>query len=198
MYVRLAGFSLAFAMLLSSGAVNSLDDRQYASGIQFGAAAYASDNGRIGSLSGKNDRYVGLLLEHMDFSDRDLRGTNFSLSQLVSVDFAGAMLSGSDFSSSVFKKVDFSGANLEVTSFRGARLAGVDFTGANLQGACFVDAELSDVDFTGADLSGAVMPDSQRKSVNFDDAVVKDTIWNGHGQCPRGNPKFAEVDSTFR
>ncbi len=198
MYARMAGFSLAFATLLSSGAVISLYDQHFASGIQFGTPAYASSIEPIGASSGKKDRYVGLLLEHMDFSDRDLRGTNFSLSQLVSVDFTGAMLSGSDFSSSVFEEVDFSGANLEVTSFRGARLSGVDFTGANLQGACFVDADLTKVDFTGADLSGAVMPEAQRKSVNLEGAVVENTIWNGRGHCPSGNPKFAEVDLARR
>lgn len=185
MYIRMSGLSLVSAALIVSGAVSPPDNSRSGLATHLGVIAHASEN--------EQGRFVGLRLEHMDFSDRDLRGANFSLSRLIAVDFAGAMLSGSNFSSSVFEEVDFSGANLEVTSFRGARLAGVDFTGANLQGACFVDADLSDVDFTGADLSGAVMSESQRKAVTLKDAVIKNTIWNGRGECPRGNRKFADL-----
>ena len=190
MFFRMSGFVLLFFAFTSYAAINRLVEPRAGFAIQAHAGIvekpYLAEN--------EKGRYVGLVLEHMDFSDRDLRGVSFSLSRLVSVDFAGAMLSGSDFSSTVSERVDFTGANLEVTSFRGAKLLEVNFAGANLQGACFLDADLSGVDFTGADLSGAVMPGSQRNSVNLKDAVTKDTIWNGGGECPGGNRKFADVN----
>ncbi len=128
-------------------------------------------------------QFAGHLLEHSDFSDKDLRGENFSYGHLVSVDFSGAILTGADFSESAMDAVDFSGADLEHANFTGTFLKNVNFSNAMLHQACLVNVDLKGVDFSNADLSGAIAMKSAEKTLEASGANLANVVWTRKPSC---------------
>lgn len=73
--------------------------------------------------------------------------------------YKGANLRGRDFSNTNLPKADFRGANVQEAVFVGAVLAGAQFRGADVLGANFTDAALTDAGLVGVRNAGqAIWP----------------------------------------
>jgi len=155
-----------------------------------------SSSGNDDAPAATSGQYSGRSLQHSDFSNADLRGQNFSNSNLVSVDFSNANLEGADFSGAKLLGVDLSNANLIGANFKGAALQGVDLGNAELQKACLVNATLAGVDFSNADLSNAVLTGSKNLGSDFGNANTAGTVWKGTRTCPGKAASNARPDFT--
>lgn len=89
-----------------------------------------------------------------------LIGADVRNSTLWAPVFVGANLRGSDFSYSDLPYANFSGADLRGANFSGTNLHGAKFAGANLNGANFSSANLSHTDFQYAKIRKADLHDA--------------------------------------
>jgi hypothetical protein len=146
--------------------------------------------------------YWGINLQYAD-----LRGSNFSQSQMQYCTLNGAKfnrgsLAASDLSEARIYQADFGDCNLQGTNFteaigaagikdgenwyypgfravnfQGANLEGANFKNAKLRGAIFSGTNLRNVNFEGADLEDAIFSGDGRDSLNLSEAQRRQIIW---------------------
>ena len=96
---------------------------------------------------------LDLLAETKDLRDLDIRKAN-----LVKIDFSGCDLRGVNFSYSNLKDALFRGADMRETSLWNANLEGADFTDADLEGADLDYSKLRGAILLRANLRRASLP----------------------------------------
>jgi hypothetical protein len=101
-----------------------------------GAAAHSPTSYRLSALSRPKADLTRLALEHWEFTDVDLAGSEMSAASLPDARF---ILS-----------------NLSHVNLSNADLSDATILGSDLRGAVLVGTNLRDVDFSGSDLAGAV------------------------------------------
>ncbi len=130
-------------------------------------------------------RMVGLDLSDIYLGDSDLRGADFSdsdlsLSILITANLSGANLSGADCKSATFYQ---------------ANLRGVDFGGANLTNTALSRADLRDVDFSDANLTDAFLDDADLSTAkNLTQAQINLTCGNRSTKIPVGLTRPVQWD----
>jgi uncharacterized protein YjbI with pentapeptide repeats len=118
---------------------------------------------------------------------RDLRGQDFSRTDLREANLVGAVLSRTDC-----RDADFSGAYLNSATFFRADLRNVNFAGADLTQVNLTASALDGANFKGALLGGTVFGDTDLRGVRCLDSAVHlfpstigmDTLQLGHGELP--------------
>jgi len=117
-------------------------------------------------------------LEEADLSHSDLRGADFTGTELVNVSMSDADVRGANFSEGFQYASDFQNANLTGADFHHSLLRDVQMGGATLRGANFTDVDFStesvrQIDFSGSDLSEASFRNASVKG-NFGGAKLMD------------------------
>ncbi len=113
--------------------------------------------------------------------DRDLKGVDFSHSDLREKDFScrnlqGANLSYADLSDSFLHKIDLEAANLTGANLFRANLLEANLRKANLRDTNLIGADLSGADLSGADLTGAKVGFSKKIMVKLTGVKLTGTI----------------------
>ncbi|MDB9528500.1 pentapeptide repeat-containing protein [Oscillatoria sp. CS-180] len=108
----------------------------------------------VGSMPAHADSYDRQNLRMADFSNRDLRGDDFTRADLANADLHNADLSGSRLFDTTLSQADMEGANMTGATLDGARFIRTNLTNAILEGAYAFDT-----DFRGAIIDGADFTD---------------------------------------
>tara|TARA_B100000700_G_C14992913_1_gene832236 strand:+ start:1403 stop:1876 length:474 start_codon:yes stop_codon:yes gene_type:complete len=93
-----------------------------------------------------------VLIEH-DFSNRDLRGVTFNLTNLLKADLSGSDLEGASLFGAKLEGADLSNTNLRDATLDSAILDGTNLTNAVLEDAFAFNTRFSNVKISGADFS---------------------------------------------
>lgn len=97
-----------------------------------------------------------------DFSNQDLRRSNFTSASLKNADFHGANLQGSYFIKAVAFKANFEHANLSDTLMDRAVVNEANLNDANLQRVIFTRSDLTGAQINGADFTNALVDRQQQ------------------------------------
>jgi uncharacterized protein YjbI with pentapeptide repeats len=106
----------------------------------------------------------------------DLRGVNFSASDLRNADLSKVDLSGANFTDADLRGVNLAEANLSSVKFTSTNLSGANLTGTRLISARFQNANLSDVNLTETSLTYIEIT-----SCNFSNALLTGGDLSGVG-----------------
>jgi hypothetical protein len=118
-----------------------------------------------------------------DYSDQDLRDTDWSNMTVIAATFEGADLRGATFvdailTASDFTEADLRGANMSQVVASGATFEDADLRGANLSGSSFSGANLEEADLRGANLGGVNFSGANLADVDLAGATYDaKTIW---------------------
>jgi len=116
-------------------------------------------------------------LSEADLRGLDLRGVEFSTTDLFRVDLAGANLRGASFDRADLDEADLSWASLVNTTFIQGLVGGANFTGADLAGADFVETDLSKANLTGANLFDTTFNGTFFNETDFSQAITWSTVF---------------------
>jgi uncharacterized protein YjbI with pentapeptide repeats len=143
---------------------------------------YDFSRGRFRRLVAIRTSFVRANLEGADFSDGDLRGSQFVQVRARWLDVGHANVNFSVWTQAdmtglrgtrvQFKKCTLRQANLVFADLRGAWIDRSDFSGANLSRANLTDARGLYVILNGADLSDAVLSEADLRSADLRSAVL--------------------------
>jgi len=114
--------------------------------------------------------FSGLFL---GFSDRAI-AEDFDKQVLTDMDFSGKNLKGSQFNKAVLRRTKFLKANLNGVSLFGADMSDADFSDANLSFATLDTARMDHTDLTNANLEGAFAYGTAFRKVKIDGADFTD------------------------
>jgi uncharacterized protein YjbI with pentapeptide repeats len=114
-----------------------------------------------------------------NFSQANLRGTNFSNAQLAEADFSKADLREAILDSAKLPKANFSEANLTAAKLRKAELWQANFSEAKLIGANFGEAVLSETSFSRANLTKAILLRTDLMDADFNEARLNQAFLSG-------------------
>lgn len=103
--------------------------------------------------------YAKQVLIESDFSNRDLTGVTFNLSNLLKADLSGSDLQGASLFGAKLQEADLSNTNLRDATLDSAILEGTDLSNAVLEDAFAFNARFKDVKITGADFTNVPMRD---------------------------------------
>ena len=152
--------------------------------------AIRPSNEIIAAFAGKEHNEKDLLnfYKVLDLQKRDLRFANFSNADLRKSDFRGAQLQGAklayaqlhgaDFGDAKIQDADLLKAKLQGASFKFSELQGADLREAKLQGADFTRAQLQGADLRGALLQGAYLFQSQMQGATLRNAKMQGARFN--------------------
>jgi uncharacterized protein YjbI with pentapeptide repeats len=107
-----------------------------------------------GTTPATADNYDRQNLRMSDFSNRDLRGDDFTRADLANADLSNADLRGSRLFDTTLSQANMTGANMTGATLDGARFIRTNLTNAVLEGAYAFDT-----DFRGAVIDGADFTD---------------------------------------
>ena len=97
--------------------------------------------------------YAKQVLIESDFSNRDLRGVTFNLTNLLKADLSGSDLEGASLFGAKLQEANLSNTNLRDATLDSAILEGTDLTNAVLEDAFAFNTRFKDVIITGADFT---------------------------------------------
>ena len=100
-----------------------------------------------------------------DYSNRDLRGATFNLSNLREANLSGSDLRGASLYGAKLQDADLSGSDLREATLDSAVLTGTDLSDAVLEGAFAFNTRFKDVNISGADFTDVPMRGDQLKSL---------------------------------
>ena len=112
-----------------------------------------------------------------DFSNTDLKGATFYLSDLQDADFSGSDLQGASFFDAKLEDADLSNTNLKNVTMDSAILNGADLSNSILEGAFAFNAKFDNVIIDGADFTN-VLVSKDVKNKLCKDAKGINTITN--------------------
>jgi len=106
--------------------------------------------------------YAKQVLIGADFSNRDMQGVTFNLTNLREADLSGSDLQGASLYGAKLQDANLSRTNLRDATLDSAVLNGTDLTDAVLEDAFafntrFIDVTISGADFTNVPLRGDVL-----------------------------------------
>ncbi len=123
-----------------------------------------------------------VILQSLDFRDRDLRGIEAPGFDLTGLHAEAAKLRNANLQGAILQKACFDGANLSNANLRSADLRDASFLGADLEGADLTGADLRGARFHGASLVAATFVSTEQpnepegalvdSSTQFDPAVM--------------------------
>ena len=97
--------------------------------------------------------YAKQVLIESDFSNRDLRGVTFNLTNLLKANLSGSDLEGASLFGAKLQEADLSNTNLRDATLDSAILEGTNLTNAVLEDAFAFNTRFKDVNITGADFT---------------------------------------------
>ena len=100
-----------------------------------------------------------------DYSNKDLRGSTFNLSNLREANLSGSDLRGASLYGAKLQDADLSGTDLREATLDSAVLTGTDLSDAVLEGAFAFNTRFKDVTIQGADFTDVPMRGDQLKSL---------------------------------
>ena len=100
-----------------------------------------------------------------DFSNSDLRGATFYLTNLQNANLSGCDLEGASFFDAKLQGANLSDSNLRDATMDAANLEGTDFTNSVLEGAFAFNANFKDVKIKGADFTNVLMSIEAKKTL---------------------------------
>ena len=100
-----------------------------------------------------------------DYSNKDLRGATFNLSNLREANLSGSDLRGASLYAAKLQDADLSGTDLREATLDAAVMTGTNLEDAVLEGAFAFNTRFSDVLITGADFTDVPMRGDQLKSL---------------------------------
>ena len=103
--------------------------------------------------------YAKQVLIESDFSNRDLRGVTFNLTNLLKANLSGSDLEGASLFGAKLQEANLSNTNLRDATLDSAILEGTDLTNSVLEDAFAFNARFTDVIITGADFTNVPMRD---------------------------------------
>ncbi len=103
--------------------------------------------------------YAKQVLIESDFSNRDLQGVTFNLTNLLKADLSGSNLEGASLFGAKLQEADLSNTNLRYATLDSAILEGTDLTNSVLEDAFAFNTRFKDVLITGADFTNVPMRD---------------------------------------
>ncbi len=103
--------------------------------------------------------YAKQVLIESDFSNRDLRGVTFNLSNLLKANLSGSDLEGASLFGAKLQEADLSNTNLRDVTLDSAILEGTNLTNAVLEDAFAFNTRFKDVIITGADFTNVPVRD---------------------------------------
>jgi len=101
--------------------------------------------------------YAKQVLIESDFSNRDLRGVTFNLTNLLKADLSGSDLEGASLFGAKLQEADLSNTNLTDATLDSAIFEGTNLTNAVLEDAFAFNTRFKDVNITGADFTNVPM-----------------------------------------
>lgn len=106
--------------------------------------------------------YAKQVLIDSDFSNRDMRGVTFNLTNLRKANLSGSDLSGASLFGAKLQEADLSNTNLTDATLDSAILDGTDLSNAVLEDAFafntrFINVTIKGADFTNVPLRGDVL-----------------------------------------
>ncbi len=103
--------------------------------------------------------YAKQVLIESDFSNRDLRGVTFNLTNLLKANLSGSDLEGASLFGAKLQEADLSNTNLRDATLDSAILEGTDLTNSVLEDAFAFNTRFKDVIINGADFTNVPMRD---------------------------------------
>ena len=100
-----------------------------------------------------------------DYSNKDLKGATFNLSNLREADLSGSDLRGASLYGAKLQDANLSGTDLREATLDSAVLTGTDLSDAVLEGAFAFNTRFKDVVIAGADFTDVPMRGDQLKSL---------------------------------
>ena len=101
--------------------------------------------------------YAKQVLIESDFSNRDLRGVTFNLTNLLKANLSGSDLEGASLFGAKLQEADLSNTNLRDATLDSAILEGTNLTNAVLEDAFAFNTRFDDVIISGADFTNVPM-----------------------------------------
>lgn len=111
-------------------------------------------------------------LRGIDFSDSNLYDANFTGSNLSEANLSGANLQWADFTEADLTGANLNGAKLQNATMYRTRLTGASLNHADLTKANLVEARLSGADFSNATLTDANMTEADLMAADLSFAVL--------------------------
>jgi len=96
-----------------------------------------------------------------DFSNQDLHGVTFNLTNLLKANLSGANLQGASLFRAKLQEADLSNANLTAATLDSSILEGTNLENAVLEDAFAFDTHFENVNIVGADFTNVLMADDQ-------------------------------------
>ncbi len=103
--------------------------------------------------------YAKQVLIESDFSNKDLRGVTFNLTNLLKADLSGSDLEEASLFGAKLQEANLSNTNLRYATLDSAVLEGTDLTNAVLEDAFAFNTHFEDVIIMGADFTNVPMRD---------------------------------------
>ena len=100
-----------------------------------------------------------------DFSNTDLKGATFYLSDLQDADFSGSDLQGASFFDAKLQDANLSNTNMKDVTMDSAILDGANLSNSNLEGAFAYNAKFEKVIIDGADFTDALLSNDVKKNL---------------------------------
>tara|TARA_B100000700_G_C14601655_1_gene649363 strand:+ start:172 stop:690 length:519 start_codon:yes stop_codon:yes gene_type:complete len=100
-----------------------------------------------------------------DFSNNDLKGATFYLTNLQNANFSGSDLKGASFFDANLQGANLSNTNLRDVTMDAAILEGTNLSNAVLEGAFAFNTKFKDVNIRGADFTDVLMSKESKKSL---------------------------------
>ncbi|HEB37701.1 MAG TPA: pentapeptide repeat-containing protein [Thermoplasmatales archaeon] len=147
----------------------------------------------------RNSNFCRANLKGADFSKSDLSFSNLSETNLEGAKFIKADLAKTKIVKTNLEGADFNGANLEEANLEETSLHGTIFANSNLHKASLKGSELFRTDFREADLSGANLTcscgDGDFSGAILDEAVLEEVELT-HSMFERSSIKNAKLDKS--
>ena len=121
--------------------------------------------------------FCGRNYERCDLRGKDLRGVNFTCSNMRAVDLSGSDLRGAvlvcaDLSRAVMQKCNLEGADLSGADMTNSYLRAANFTNAKMWHTCLKGVIAKNTVFHGADMTGADICRAEMLGARFDGAIT--------------------------
>ena len=101
--------------------------------------------------------YAKQVLIESDFSNRDLRGVTFNLTNLLKANLSGSDLEGASLFGAKLQEADLSNTNLRDATLDSAILEGTNLSNSVLEDAFAFNTRFQDVNISGADFTNVLM-----------------------------------------
>tara|TARA_B100001250_G_scaffold271146_1_gene234049 strand:+ start:913 stop:1386 length:474 start_codon:yes stop_codon:yes gene_type:complete len=103
----------------------------------------------------------------VDFSNSDLRGATFYLTNLQDADFSGSDLEGASFFDAKLQDADLSNTNMKDVTMDSAILDGANLSNSILEGAFAYNARFENVIIDGADFTDVMIANDVKRKLCF-------------------------------